>query len=111
VVAHAGDRARRRGVEVGAHQIHQARAGPIGIAIEAGLVGLLALFAIAGERGIDQPIVERTELVISDAEPLPHRRRKIGDEDVGFRGKAAQHLLTFRLAEVEREALLVAGFQ
>ena len=111
VVAHAGDRARRRGVLVGAHQIHQARARPIGVAVEAGLVGFLALFAVAGERGIDQPLVERREFLIGDAEPLAHGGRKIGDEDVGLGDEAMQHRLAFRLGEVEREALLVAGLQ
>ena len=111
VVAHAGDRARRRGVVVGAHQIHQARARPIGVAVEAGLVGFLALFAVAGEGGIDQPLVVRREVIIGDAEPRAHRRRKIGDEDVGLGGEAMQHRLSLGLGEVEREAPLVAGFQ
>ena len=96
---------------VGAHQVHQARARPIGVAVEAGLVGFLAFFAVAGERRIDQALVERREVVVGDAEPLAHRRRKIGDEDVGLGGKAMQHRLAFRLGEVEREAPLVAGFQ
>ena len=34
---------------VRAHQVHQTRARPIGVRVEAGLVGFLALFAIAGE--------------------------------------------------------------
>ncbi len=111
MVAHAGDRTRRRGVYLRAHQIHQPRARPIGVAVEAGLVGLLALFAVAGERRIDQPRIERRKLRPGDAEPAAHRRRKIGDEDVGFHGEPVQHRLAFRLREVERQAALVAGFQ
>ena len=111
VVAHAGDRAGRRGVLIGAHQVHQAGAGPIGVAVEAGLVGLLALFAVAGERGIDQALVERSQLSEGQCEALAHRRREIGDEDVGLGHQAMQHRLAFRPGEVERQALLVAGLQ
>ncbi len=111
VVAHAGDRARRRGVLIGAHQIHQARARPIGVAVETGLVGLLALFAVAGERAIDQTLVERVEFLVGDAKPLSHRGGKIRDEDIGLGDEAIQHRLSLRLGEVERKALLVAGFQ
>ena len=111
VVAHAGHRARRRGGGIRAHQIHQARTRPIGVAVEAGLVGFLALFAIAGERGVDQPFIERGKLGIGDAEPAAHRRRKIGDEDIGLGGEPMQHRLSLRLAQVERQAALVAGFQ
>ena len=111
VVAHAGDRARRRGVFIGAHQIHQAGARPIGVAVEAGLVGFLALFAVAGERRIDQAIVERRQLGKGQSEPLAHRRREIGDEDVGLGHETAQHRLSFRLGKIERQAPLVAGLQ
>ena len=96
---------------VGAHQVHQARARPIGVAVEAGLVGFLALFAIAGEGGIDQPLVVRREMIVGDAEPLAHLRRIVGDEDVGLGGEPMQHRLALGLGEIEREALLVAGFQ
>ena len=96
---------------VGAHQIHQARARPIGIGVEAGLVGFLALFAIAGEGRVDQPLVVRREVIVGDAEPLAHAGRKIGDEDVGLGGKPMQHRLTLGLAEIERETPFVAGFQ
>ena len=68
MVAHAGDRAGRRRVDVGADEVHQAGARPIGIAVEAGLVGFLALLAIAGEGGVDQPVIEMGEMVIGDAE-------------------------------------------
>lgn len=111
MIAHPGDRARRRGIGVGAHQIHQARARPIGVAVEAGLVGLLALFAIAGERCIDQAVVEVSEMVVGQPEPAAHRRREVGDENVRLGDEAMQHRLGFRLGEVERQAPLVAGFQ
>ena len=86
VIAHAGDRSRRRRVFVGAHQVHQARSRPIGVAIEAGLVGFIAFFAVAGEGCVDQPVVGRRQMVVGDTEPRPHLRRVIGDEDVGFAG-------------------------
>ncbi len=97
MVAHAGDRARRRGVDVGAHEVHQAGARPIGVAVEARLVGLLALLAIAGERGVDQPLVLRREMIVGDAELRAHLRRIVGDEDVDLLGELVQHRLSFRL--------------
>ena len=111
MIAHAGDRTRRRDAGIRAHQIHQARARPIGIAVEAGLVGLVAFFAVAGERCIDQALVERCKLGVSQPEPGAHGGRKIGDKDVGVGGEAMQHRLAFRLGEIERQAPLVAGFQ
>ena len=48
---------------------------------------------------------------VGDAEPLAHLRRIVGDEDVGLRGQPMQHRLALGLGEIEREALLVAGFQ
>jgi hypothetical protein len=80
-----------------AHQIHQARAGPIGVAIEAGLIGFLALFAVAGKRRVDQPVVCRRQMIVGDAEPRPHRGGIIGDEDVGLAGEPVQHSLSFGL--------------
>jgi hypothetical protein len=109
--AHAGDRARRRGVGIRAHQIHQARARPIGIAVKSWLVGLLAFFPVAGERRIDQAFIERRKLCVRHPEPLAHGGRKIGDEDIGLGNQAIQHSLPRRLGEVERKAALVAGLQ
>ena len=111
VVAHAGHRARRGGVLIGAHQIHQAGACPIGIAVEARLVGLRAFFAIAGERSVDQPLIERHQFLVSDSESLAHRRWKIGNEHIGLADQPIQHAPAFRFGEVERKALLVTRLQ
>ena len=46
-----------------------------------------------------------------DAESLTHGRRIIGNEHVGLGGEAMQHCLSLGPTEIEREALLVAGFQ
>jgi hypothetical protein len=96
---------------VRAHQVHQARTRPIGVAVEAGLVGFVAFFAVAGERRIDQALVERGKLVVSQPEPGPHGGRKVGDKDVGVGRETMQHRLAFRLGEIERQASLVAGLQ
>ena len=53
----------------------------------------------------------RRQMGVGDAEPLAHLRRIVGDEDVGLRGQPMQHRLALGLREIEREALLVAGFQ
>ncbi len=111
MIAHAGQRSRRRAGVVRPHEVHHARARPPGIAVEAGLVRLLAVLAVAGEGCVDEPLVERREIPVGDAEAPAHGRRKIGDEDVGARHHPVEHRLPVRFAQIERQALLVAGFQ
>src|SRR5258705_7616616 len=55
--------------------MHQPGARPPGGRIEARLVSLGADLAIAAERGIDQPLVERRQIVVGDLQPAAHRRR------------------------------------
>jgi hypothetical protein len=111
MIAHAGDRAGGRRAGVRAHHVHQAGARPPGVAVEAGPVRLLARLAVTGEGRVDQPRIEGSDVVISDAEAPPHRRRIIGDEDVGVGDEAMEHRPRVRLGEVERDALLVAALE
>ena len=88
--------------------MHEPGARPPRGRIEARLVGLGPRFAVAAERGVDQPFVERRQIVVGDPEAAAHRRRVIRDEHIGLRDQPPQHGLARRLAEVERQALLVA---
>src|SRR5437879_4783818 len=106
MVAHAGNRARRCGVLIRAHQIHQTRACPICIAVETGLAGFFAFLAVAGERGIDQAFIERSKLGVCHAESAAHRGGKIGDEDIGFSNGAMKNRLSLRLAAGDATGLL-----
>src|SRR3546814_16210490 len=69
MVAHAGQGARRRRVGGGADIVHQAGARPPRGAVETGLARLLALLAIGGQRGVDQPGVEVRKVFPADAGP------------------------------------------
>ncbi len=88
--------------------MHQPGARPPGGRVEARLVGLRAGLAIAGERRIDQPFVQRTQILIGDAEPPPHRRRVVGDEHIGAPDQAIKDRASGSAAQIERQALLVA---
>ncbi len=111
MVAHPRQRARRCGLLAGAHQVHQPGARPPRGRVKAGLVGLGAGFAIAGERGVDQALVERRQFLVGDGEAAAHRRRVVGDEHVGLGDEPAQHRLALRLAQIERQAALVAAVE
>ena len=78
------------------------------VASKPGLLGLRPGLAIAGERGVDQPLVEMLQVVIGDAEPAARRRRVVGDEDIGFLDQPVQHRPPRVGAQVERQAPLVA---
>src|SRR5689334_11378722 len=48
---------------------------------------------------------------MSDPEPAAHRRRVVGNEYIGLRDQAAQHGLSRRRAQIERQTLLVASVE
>ena len=93
VVAHAGDGARGRRAGIGPDEVHQPAAGPVGGGVEAGLVGLRPGLAIGGQRGVDQPRVQRRQPLRRDAEPGPQARHGVGDEDIGGADQPVQHRL------------------
>jgi len=84
-----------------AHKMHQPGARPPRGGVEARLIGLRSGFAVAGERGIDQPHVERRQIVVGDPQPAAHRRRIIGNEDIGIPDEPTEHGLPRRQAEIE----------
>ncbi len=88
--------------------MHEPGARPPCGRIEARLVGFGPGLAVAAERGIDQPLVERRQIIIGDCEAAAHRRRVVGDEHIGLRDEPAEHGLSRRHAQVERQTLLVA---
>src|SRR6185312_16522984 len=76
--------------------------------VEAGLARLRPALAIAGERGVDQALVQMLQILVADAEPAARRGRVVGDEDIGLADEAAEHLAAFLGAQIERQAPLVA---
>ena len=64
------------------------------------------LAAIAGDRAIDDPGVDRLDRRIIEPEPLDHPRAKILQHDVGLAEERLQRRDVRRILEVEREALL-----
>ena len=111
MVAHARQGSGRRRLLAGPHQMHQPGTGPPRGRVEAGLVGFRAGFAVAGEGCIDQPLVERRQIVIGDAEATPHRRRVVGDEYIRIGDQPPQYSPARRRAQIEREAFLVAAVE
>ena len=108
MVAHAhGGAAGRRGV-IGFDQIHQSRARPVGGCIKTGLARLGADLAVGGERGVDQPRVERTDRVVVELQPVTYRQRQIGDEHIRLAHQAIQHIKPLGLFQVEAQAALAA---
>ena len=103
-------RARRR-AGMRHHPIHQAGAGPIGGEVETGLACFGAGLAVAGEGGVDQPVVQRGKPFVVGSELLAHRQRLVGDENIGLLDEVVQDLLSGRRGEVECEATFVAVVQ
>src|SRR5581483_9385410 len=93
-------------VEVG-DQTHHARER-LADRVEAGLVAVRAALAVAGDRAVDQFGVELRELRVIEAELLPGRRPEVFYEDIGGREQIEKNFLPLALAQVERDALLVA---
>ena len=108
MIAHAGRRAGRHCICIGAHHVHQPGARPVGGGIEAGLLGLGAVLAIGGEGGVDQTRVQVFQVAVAGAQFSPHRERHVGDEDVGLLDQLAQYLVAAFGLQVERKPALVA---
>ena len=62
VVAEAGGGLDRLGIAV-VHAAHQAAAGPVSGRVVARFFGVVAVFAIAGDGGVDEAVVQRREVL------------------------------------------------
>ncbi len=109
VVAHAGHRADRFGLRRGPHHVHQPSARPVGGRIEAGAGRLRSRLAVGRDRAVDQPRIDRQQVGGGDLQALAHRRREVGDEDVGRADQPIEDGEALGVLEIDRQALLVAG--
>src|SRR6185312_1618430 len=80
----------------------------LGDLVEAGPVAIRTVLAEAGDAAIDQAWVDLLQALIVDLEAEFHVRAKVLDHDVGILRQPVQHLETFGILEVERDAALVA---
>src|SRR5439155_141610 len=99
---------RRHRLRRRANGVHQTRPRPPCRDIEARLGRLGAVFAITGERRVDQPVVQRRECFIADAKLFADGGGVVGDEDICLRGKPLDRDLALRFRHIDREAALVA---
>src|SRR5205823_11881601 len=84
------------------------RARPEGDAVEAGLARFVARLTVRADRRVDQPRVERRQILVADAQARAAVERGVGDEDVDVADETMQELLAVRGAQVDRDAALGA---
>jgi hypothetical protein len=89
-----------------ADQVHQPGARPQRGGVEAALGRLLAVLAVGRHRRVDEPPVERREVLPADAQALARVQRRVGHEHVGAGDEPAQHVAPGGLAQVEGETAL-----
>ena len=88
--------------------LHQAAARPIGRRVVAGLFRVVAVFAVAGDGGVDQAVIRRREVLISEPEFPQRLGLIIRDENIGGGDQFEQYLVSLGIAEIERDAFLIA---
>ncbi len=108
MVAHSGERARRRRVRRMPDEVHEPGARPERRRVEAAAGGLLARFAVGGHRGVDEPRIEMVQVLPADAQALAGVERRIGHEHVGALDEPAQHLPALGLAQIQGQPALGA---
>ena len=91
----------RKAVDV-AEPAHRLRDGR-----EARTLGVRTGLAVAGDAGQDDALVRGREPVVPEIPPLERARPEVLGEDVGNADELEQELLPSRLAEIQRDALLV----
>ena len=107
MIAHPGERPRRRRFRIAAYAVHQSRSRPPCRDVEAGFVGFGPTLAITGERCIDQPLVKRREILITKTELLAHTGGEVGNKDIGCADETVHDVSRRRLGEIKGEPPLV----
>ena len=114
----------REGQQRGRVEVHRGAVDDLGIArlallladaghglehlVVAGAVLERPPIAVAGQRAVDQALVQRPHPVVVDAQARGHRRPEVVDQHVGALDQPAQHAQAVGMLEVEAEAALVA---
>ena len=117
------DRLRRgdRGQFVGQDGAHQPRALLVGAGLDGRqaaerldhrivdrLVRPRAFLAEAGDRQVDDPRIDRRDVIVADAESLDHAGAEVLHEDIGCPGDLQQQVAAAGLLEVDGNRALVA---
>ena len=89
-------------------RIEQARAREECRRVEARLLGVRSLLAVAGHRGIDQARVERRHVGVAHLQSLAHLERKIHHHHVGGLHQTIEGGAAVGVLEVEHDRALVA---
>jgi hypothetical protein len=92
-------------------RIEQARTGEECGRIEARLVGIGTLLAIAGHRSVDQPRIERGHIGVAHPEPSADLEREIHHHDIGGLDQPVEHAAALVVLEVEHDRPLVTVHQ
>ena len=83
MVAHPRQRARRRRTRSGLHQVHQPGSRPKRRRVESGAPRFRSLLAESGDRRIDDPLIDRADIVVADVQTFASRYRHIGNKHIG----------------------------
>ena len=73
-----------------------------------GAITIRPTLAVAGDRHIDQPWVDRLECLVTDAQLVHHAGTKLFEHDVVLANQLLDHLHRFGPLEIEGDAALVA---
>ena len=71
-------------------------------------VGDAGVCAVSGDRYVDQPGVDLSEEVVSEAQPVHDAGCEAFDEDVGGRGQPQEHLVVVAILQIEHGAAFAA---
>ena len=107
--ADVGDQRRRHDRPVGRPGVERQQPGAADVVeIVAGLVGARTGLAVAGDRAIDQPRIDRPHRLVAEPEPRHDARAELLDQHVGaFDQRLKLGAIRFAL-EVEHQAFLAA---
>ena len=75
---------------------------------KAGFFPIRAGLAVAGDAGKDETRIQLTQDLIAKAPLFKHSGAKIFHEDIGLTDQPAKQILSFRVAQVERNTFLIA---
>ena len=98
---------RAGGDRSGLHQVHQPGSRPKRRRVESGAPRFRSLLAESGDRRIDDPLIDRADIVIADVQTFAGRYRHIGNKHIGGLDEAFESRPPRLSFNVERNSPLV----